>query len=286
MNAVNLDRRLAAVRAVIAGWSAVWLGVRLPHNLGLADLADRRWYPVGVLAPLDGPPPALLARAVLVAAVPLAVLAAAGWRPRVVVPIWAASLLLVGTYVSSWGQLFHTENLLVLHALVLAAAVAVGRDRVDSRTVLDALVVVAVAAYVVAGVAKLRGSGWDWFEGDVLRNKVAFDNVRKEVIGAPASPFAASAVGAGWIWPPLAALTMVVELGAPVVLLGRRWAAAWVASAWAFHVGILVLMAIAFPYQLLGIAYAPLLPLERLRLPRRIVRRRWIASSSPSPSSP
>ncbi len=262
------DRRVRAVRAVVAGWSVAWLVVRFPHNLGLADLPDRRWYPVGVLAPLDGPPPAWVARLVIVAAVALGVAAAAGWRPRLSVPAWAVALLLVGTYVSSWGQLFHTENLLVLHAAVLAAW-ALGRGRVDARLALDAMVVVLVAVYVVAGVAKLRGSGWDWFEGDVLRNKVAFDNLRKEVIGAPSSPFAASAVAARWPWPPLAALTMLVELGAPIVLLGRRWAAGWIASAWAFHVGILALMAIGFPYQLLGVAYAPLLPLERLRARRR-----------------
>jgi hypothetical protein len=180
--------------------------------------------------------------------------------------VWAATILLVATYVSSWGQLFHTENLLVLHALVLAAWALAPRP-VDPVTVLRALVVVVVAAYVVAGVAKLRGSGWDWLEGDILRNKVAFDNLRKSVIGAPASPFAETALGAGWLWSPLAVLTLVVELGAPVALLGRRWATSWIVAAWAFHVGILAVMAIGFPYQLLGIAYAPLLPLERIRLP-------------------
>ncbi len=262
------ERRLRAVRAVVAGWSVVWLVVRLPHHLGLADLPDRRWYPVGVLAPLDSPPPAWLARTVIAAAIGLGVAAAAGWRPRLSVPLWAASLLLVGTYVSCWGQLFHTENLLVLHALVLAGW-ALARRPLDARTVLIALVVVLATTYVVAGVAKLRGSGWAWFDGDVLRNKVAFDNLRKSLIGGTASPLARSAVDAGWLWRPLALLTIVVELGAPVVLLGRRPAAGWIAAAWSFHVGILALMAIAFPYQLLGAAYAPLLPLERLRLPRR-----------------
>jgi hypothetical protein len=180
------------------------------------------------------------------------------------VPLWAGALLLVGTYVSCWGQLFHTEHLLVLHALVLAAWALATRP-VDPRLVLTALVVVLVVAYVVAGVAKLRGSGWAWFEGDVLRNKVAFDNVRKAMFGAPGSPFAQGAVGLDWLWPPLAALTVAVELGAPIALLGRRWTAAWVTAAWAFHAGILALMAIGFPYQLLLVAYAPLLPLEGFR---------------------
>src|SRR5262249_52824084 len=150
---------------------------------------------------------------------------------------------LVGTYVSSWGQLFHTENLLVLHALVLAAWALAPRP-LDPRLVLRALVVVLVATYVVAGVAKLRGSGWDWRDGDVLRNKVAFDTLRKAVIGAPSSPIAGTALDATWMWAPLAWLTLVVELGAPIVLLGRRWALGWVVAAWTFHLGILAVMAI------------------------------------------
>jgi hypothetical protein len=38
----------------------------------------------------------------------------------------------------------------------------------------------------------------------------------------------------------------------------------WVAAAWSFHVGVLGLMAIAFPYQLSGVAYLALLPVERI----------------------
>ena len=67
-----------------------------------------------------------------------------------------------------------------------------------------------------------------------------------------------------WIWRPVALATLVVELGAPVALLGGRWRNAWVASAWLFHVGTLALMAIMFPYPLSGVAFASLFPLERL----------------------
>ena len=278
---MNLERRVRIVTVLVAGWSALWFTVRLPHDLGLAGLPDRQWRGVGVLAAFDGPPPAWLARAVLVATIPLAIAAASGRRPRLWLPIWAAALLLTSTYVSCWGQLFHTENLLVLHALVLT--LLVGRD---PRLIIQALAVVTAATYVAAGIAKLRGSGWAWFAGDVLQDKVAFDNLRKTVLGADASPFGEALVRHGWPWPPLAVLTMVVELGAPVVLLGRRWAAAWAASAWAFHAGIAVLMAIAFPYPLVGVAFAPLLPVERLRVPS--LRDKWSASPSPSPlrSSP
>ena len=34
-------------------------------------------------------------------------------------------------------------------------------------------------------------------------------------------------------------------------------------AAWGFHVGVLALMAIVFPYQLIGLAYAPLVRCER-----------------------
>ena len=273
--------RLAVVQRLVAGWSAGWVVVRSTYLHGLADLPDRRWAPVGVLAPLEGPPPELVVVVALLAVVGLGAAIAAARAPRWAVPAWAVAVLVVSTYASSWGQLFHTENLLALHALVLAGAALAPRP--DAALVLRALAVVTVTAYVVAGLAKVRDGGWEWLTGDVLRDQVAFDNARKAVVGGATSPLGTSLVAHGWLWPPLAAATFVVELGAPLALLHQRLAHAWVAAAWAFHVGVLALMAIGFPYQLGLVAFAPLLPVERLGwlVPRRAGPERRVAGAVP-----
>jgi hypothetical protein len=58
-------------------------------------------------------------------------------------------------------------------------------------------------------------------------------------------------------------LTVVVELGAPVALVNRRWATGWTIAAWTFHVGIVALMWISFAYPLSLIAFAPFFRCER-----------------------
>ena len=57
-------------------------------------------------------------------------------------------------------------------------------------------------------------------------------------------------------------MTLVIELGAPIALLGAR-ARGVGPPAWGFHVGVVLLMKIVFPYPLLGVAYLPLLRVER-----------------------
>jgi hypothetical protein len=57
-----------------------------------------------------------------------------------------------------------------------------------------------------------------------------------------------------------------------VALVGGRIARVWAASAWCFHVGVVLLMNIWFPYPLLGVAYAPLFSVER---PFAWAIRRW-----------
>jgi hypothetical protein len=47
-------------------------------------------------------------------------------------------------------------------------------------------------------------------------------------------------------------------------LIGSRVAVYWVALAWAFHLGVLATMAIAFPYPLSTVAYLPFFPVERV----------------------
>ena len=264
--------RLGLIRVLVAGYATAWTAVRAPHLLDHLDFDDRRFDPVGVLAPLTGPPSAGLVVAGVVATVAFGVAATLGWRYRVTGPALAVAFLAVTTYRNSWGQIFHTENLTALHLAVLAVAPAdrhwvlrprLGCDRDDDgRWAVRALAVATVAGYVVAGMAKLRNGGTAWLDGEVLVNQVAFDNARKDVLGDVMSPVASFFVDNRWLARPAVLASMAVELGAPLALLGRRAAAAWSLAAWGFHLAILVLMAIVFPYHLLGLALIPLLPLE------------------------
>jgi hypothetical protein len=100
--------------------------------------------------------------------------------------------------------------------------------------------------------------------GDTLRNHVAYSATRLDVLGANPSPLAQSFLEQRWLGTPVAVATMVVELGAPVALLGGRWRNGWVIAAWLLHLGIALLMFVVFPYPLLLVAFAPLFRLERL----------------------
>ncbi|HEX6312998.1 MAG TPA: hypothetical protein VF152_15395 [Acidimicrobiia bacterium] len=265
-----MAERLRLVRMLAGAFATGYLLVRLPQLLALGGYDEARFEPVGVLAGLESPLAPALWGALVLAAIPLGVAFSAGRRLAVTAPAFALLLLVVTTYRNSWGQVFHTENLLVLQVIVLAVALALPRP--DPAFVIRLLALVTVTTYVVSGVAKLRSGAWDWVAGDTLRDQVAYDNLRKATLGAPYSPLGAWAVGHAWIFPPLAVATLAVELGAPLALVRPRWALAWVACAWTFHLGVLALMAIFFPYPLLGVAFAPLLPLERI--PRWLRRRR------------
>lgn len=289
--------RLALLRILVGAYATAWAAIRLPAHLGHADQVADRWHAVGVLAPL-GSPPADVAIVLLAAAAPvLGLLFVAGWRYGAVGPLFAVAMLVLATLDSAWGQVFHTENLVVLHLLILAAGpaadvLAVGRPRPRQAHATGAddpvhhedlddpgeptdsdgrygwpvrlAAVAVVLAYVLAGIAKLRMGGLDWLDGDTLRHLVANDNLRKALLGDSYSPIGTHMVGQPWLFPPLAVVTVVVELGAVLALRGGRWRTAWVAAAWLFHVGVLALMAIVFPYQLAGVAFAPFFRLERL----------------------
>lgn len=266
--------RLAALRILVGTFTIVYLATQLPLWFGDAQFHPHDYRPLGVARLAAHPLPRALRLALPLVTMALAAAFAAGLRYRVVAPLFALTLLFALTYRNSWGMPFHTENLLVLHALILAVAPAADAWSVDARGraapaheryqwPLRAMALVTVIAYVLAGVAKLRLGGWAWTEGDALREQIAVDNLRKHLLGAPMSPVAAVFLEHTWPMHALALATMVIELGAPVALLDRRVALAWAAAAWGFHLGVVVLMAIVFPYQLTWLAYAPLFRCER-----------------------
>lgn len=274
--------RLAALRILVGGFAALYLAIRLPNLLGLYDLGG--FQPFGVASLLSGPLPPAVVVAQAVLALLLGLAFAAGLYFRVTGPAFALALLWVLTYRNAWGMIFHTENLLVIHVLALGCTRAADVWSLDARRArgprpvpsaiygwpLRLCAILTVATYLVAGVAKVRLSGFGWATSDLVRNYIAYDNLRKVLLGDWYSPFGAWLVQYAWVFPPLAVTSLFMELLAPLALLGPRAARVWSFIAWAFHLGVWAIMAIFFPYPLFGLAYAPFFALERLPFFRRL----------------
>jgi hypothetical protein len=293
--------RLAMLRVMILGYATAFLVARGSAFWSAAGRPPWQWRPVGVLSWLDEAPAASLVRGLFVMAVVAGVAATAGWRYRITGPLFATLFLVVTTHRLSWGSVLHTEHLVVLHVIILGLAPAAAVWSLDARRhhggavpapdsrfgwPVQTMALATVVGYVVAGVAKVRYGGDDWLVGDVLRHQVAFDNLRKVLLGDHHSPLGGWVVQFGFLFPPMAWTTVLVELAAPLALLGGRLRTVWATAAWGFHVGIVALMAIVFPYPLLGIAYAPLFAVERLATWRPFTRRRRPTPPDGLPASP
>ncbi len=273
--------RLAAFRIMLGSFVTGYLAIRLPVFVELTSRDSNRFDPAGLFRLVDAPLAAALYLAMIALTIIAGVAFTVGWRFRVTGPTFAVLLLVVTSYRSSWGQLLHFENLMVLHVVALAPFRAADAWSVDARTgdegaaggvgahvryhfPLQLASVIVVVTYVLAGIAKLRYGGLDWVRGDSLRNHIAYAAARVELLGGSSSPFAAFAVRNAWILPPAAVASIVIELGAPLALIHKRIRNVWVAFAWLMHAGILALMLIVFPSPLLLIAFAPMFELERL----------------------
>jgi hypothetical protein len=241
-------RRVAALRI---GLCAV-LTARLTRDayLGLADQEAALFRPVSFMRLLPAMPPRGVVLAVQVAGVAAAVLAAYGRRSRVTLPVaWGCGLLLNGM-VGSMGKIVHTDALLLLALVPLLAARCDDAWSVDAERrrarqtptpsrygwpVRTAMVVTA-GAYFFSGLAKLWTSGPAWVLSDNLRFVLyASSDVRVEPNG-----FALFIADRPWLAHAVAAATLLVELGFPLVLWRPRAAWLFVPAAIALHVGIWV----------------------------------------------
>ncbi|HEU0030021.1 MAG TPA: hypothetical protein VFQ53_05270 [Kofleriaceae bacterium] len=265
--------RLAALRILIGTFGTVWVAARLPEIARVSALPVSFWSPVGVVRVLDGPLDAALAFWIAVATVPLMLAFTLGIGFRVVGPLAAAALLWTLTYRNAWGMPFHTENLLVLHVIALAVSPAADAwalrrapeapPRAGYGWAIRLLVALTAATYVLAGIAKLRLGGLAWLDGEVLRNQIAADNARKLLLGDHVAPLAPFALAHPVLLDVFCVMTIALELGAPIALAGGRVARAWVAAAWGFHLGVVLMMNIWFLYPLTGVAFAAVFPVER-----------------------
>lgn len=274
--------RLALLRFAFGAFATWYLSTRLGPLSKVATLQDWQFAPVGPCWFLSKPLPGTVVQGAVVATLALAPAVALGFCYRVVAPTFALLLLWITSYRNSWGMLYHTDNLLVFHALLLAVAPAADTLSLDARRwrkqgrpvttdsehgrygwVIRALCVVTVTAYFIAGVAKLKLGGFAWAEGDQLRAQVAMDNLRKVMLGREASTMGVWMVRHPGVFVPLAVLTLLIEVGAPLALAHRHVGVVWTVGAWAFHIGVLATMSITFAYPLSFVAFLPFWRVER-----------------------
>lgn len=267
------------------------------HNLRRRPMFRRlhrqkasQFVPVGPVRVLRRPLPAPVADALFDAAQVANLLATLGLGHRVTGPLNSALQLWTISYRNSWGMILHNDNQLTLHQAILGLSPAAdvlsldalrrsarrsaGRQspvlRRSYGAVATALNIATVSVYLLSGVAKVRSpQGWSWASGSTLREQIAADAIRKEVFGSQPPRMAAVLYrGRGPIGV-LAAMALVVELGAPLALLDRRLGQVFAVAAWGMHVGIRVSMGIRFTYNLSGVSYLPLFPIGRQLPPVR-----------------
>jgi hypothetical protein len=267
--------RLAVLRLAVGAFSFCYVAIRFSSFVSLARMG-REFLPVGPLWWMTAPLPAPVLTGLTALLLLLCVTFTLGFRHRVLGPAFALLLLFLASYRSSFGMKFHTENLLVLQALVLGVSPAADALSLDARRRpraamhgrygwgVRACAVLTVITYVLAGVAKLRLGGEGWMTGDILQAQIAYDNLRKIELGSIHSPLGVWLVPYTGLWAVMAWLTLAVELGAPLALRGGRAALIWSFFSWGFHLSVLFLMAIAFAYPLSTVPYLAFFRAERL----------------------
>lgn len=273
--------RLAVLRVMVGSFAWLYLVVRLPHLIHLASLPAASFAPVGVVAGLAAPPPVWAYGASLVFTLAAGAGFVAGWHFRITGPSFALGALVVLTLRNSWGMVFHTENLLVLHLMILAVSPAAdvasrdaraGRRRLASREAshgyygwpIQLCCAVTTLTYALAGWAKVESVGWAWLSGEALREQIAFDNARRVLSGIYHSPLGVAFARTGWPSAIAGPASLGIELLAPLALFRPGLGRLWCVAAFGFHLGVLATMMILFPYPLSGIAFASFFPVERL----------------------
>lgn len=275
--------RPALLRIFLGAYALCYLVPRMDLLLNVAQSDHRLFAPVGVV--FGGPVDPQLFRGLLYLTLGAAAAFTLGLWHRVTGPAFAVLLLWLLCYRNSWSMIYHSDNLLALHAIILGFAPAAGALSVDSMFrrlknpaapappaadwkygwPVKLMAIVTVSAYFVTAVAKLKGPlGLEWTTGEALRSQMAVDGIRKELLGEDPNPVSYALYDQLPLFAVLGAGSLALEAFAPLAVLHRRIGWCWAAAAYLMHWGIYVVMGITFRYQLSGLMFAPFFPVERL----------------------
>lgn len=270
--------RLGLIRILVGLFSLWYLVSRYDMFMEMAANDPLLYEPVGVAVWLTSPLSVPAFMWLFHATLALNIAFILGWQYRLTGPLFALSFLFFMCYRNSWSMLYHNYNILVLHVLVIGFTLAAGAVSLDSRKGRMALVpnwhfgwpvrllsALTVVTYFLSGLAKIYGDlALEWVTGEAMRSQVAVDGIRKEILADGVQPFFE------WLYPHteiflmMGVVAMIVELGAPLALAGRKIGMAWAVLALSMHWGIFFIMGIKFPYHYSGFIYLSFFPLEYL----------------------
>lgn len=293
--------RLALLRLFVGVYALHYLGRRYGMLMKIARTDASLFHPVGAVSRLRKPVPVWVFRMILATTLVTNLAFALGVWHRRTGPMFAGLLLWVMCYRNSWSMIYHNDNLLVLHALILGLTRSADAFSVDSLlqglpagserelssssqsassgpgSVPDPkgdwrygwpirlMNTVTVLTYFLAGVAKVKGPlGWQWASGETLRRQIGIDGLRKELLGDGAAPLASALYDKVRVFGALAAGSLVLELGAPGILPFKRLSKLWAVGAFSLHWGIYLTMKIKFRYQMSGLVFASFFDLDRI----------------------
>ncbi|WIM68063.1 hypothetical protein QP027_01300 [Corynebacterium breve] len=239
---------------------------------------ENRFSPVGICSVLHKPLKPSFADALYDVAQATNAMALVGVGYKVVGPLNALLQLWNMSYRNSFGHMTHSVHLLATQQLIVGFSPAADALSVDSVIrnkcllpkkysrayggVPTAVNLAATAMYLISGVAKVRSDyGWGWAGGTALREQVAADAIRKEVLGGEAGRLAQPIYQAKDAVGLLGVGALAIELGAPLALTNRKLGQAFALAAWAMHWGIATVMGIKFKYNMSGIPYLGYFPI-------------------------
>ncbi len=275
-------KRLALLRIATGCFSLWYLLSRFDMLQKMAGSDMETFRPTGVLGWMDQPLMPEVFLGITVALIALNIAYIIGWKFRFTGPVFAIGALLYFTYRNSWSMLYHNRNALILHIVILglvASADALswdswkrGKNKMKPRGAhwqygwpIQLICAVTVGSYFLSGVAKLAGDlAWEWANGTAMRSQVAVDALRKEVLGSEAGPLFNLIFEHTWLFLIMGILTFLLELGAPLAMVKRKWGMVWAVFTWMMHWGIFFIMGIRFRYQMSGLLFLSFFDIEKV----------------------
>ena len=177
---------------------------------------------------------------------------------------WGCLLFLAALH-SSAGKIMHNEVLLLLASAPLlfapgGARVWDRRESVASGWPPRLSLTIVALVYFLTGLKKVVSSGWEWVASDNLE-WVLYAGAQSEKSVLPAL---AVAIAGTWLPPLIAGVSLALELGAPLLLWGRRTRYVFAAGIVGMHLGIGLLIGLDYSAWALTVI-ALVFPWDNLR---------------------